>query len=86
MKNLMYRVVLFFKADEGERVHYADIRTQFRRQYLFFGKYYANLEINLTDLDPTPMNKEDAEFTSKLAWLAFRHNGLLRVELEEMKE
>lgn len=82
----MYRVVLFFETNKGERIHYADIRIQFRKKYVFFGKYYANLEINLTDLSPEPMLKEDAEFTARLACLAFRNNGLLRVELEEVKE
>ena len=72
--------------DKSERVFYADIKTAFRKKYIFFGKYYANLEIDLTSLNPMPMNREDAEFTSKLAYLSFRRYGLLRVELQEVKE
>lgn len=83
---MLYNVVLYFddkKSGMAERVHFADIRVCFRKKYIFFGKYYANLEIDITNLLPTPMSKEDAELTSKIAWLAFRNNGLKRVEIQE---
>lgn len=80
---MLYNVVLFVEADKGERVLFADIKVRFRKKYIFFGKYYANLEIGLTCLNPTPMTKEDAELTSKLAYLAFRHYDLKRVEIQE---
>jgi hypothetical protein len=83
---MLYNVVLYFddkKSGMAERVHYADLRVNFQRRFIFFGKYYCHLDIDITNLLPKPMSKEDAELTSKIAWLAFRNNGLKRVEIQE---
>ena len=83
---MLYNVVLFFEAKRGERVHFAEIVASFRRKYIFFGKFYINLEISLSNLAPAAMNRKDADLTSKLAYLAFRHHGLKRVEIQEALE
>jgi hypothetical protein len=80
---MLYNVVLFFEAEKGERVCYADLTAHYQRKYFFFGKVTYTLSLELDNLYPSPMCKEDAELTSKLAWLTFRKHKLKRVEIQE---
>lgn len=88
MKKLMYRVVLFFKFpdEHDEHVFYAQIEPFFQKKYIFFGPKVFHVTLDISSLHPEPMTKEDAEFTSKLAYLTFRKKGLVRVQLEEVEE
>lgn len=83
---MLYNVVLFFEADKGERVRFADLTAHYQRKYIFFGEVTYTLSLELDNLYPSPMCKEDAELTSKLAWLTFRKHRLKRVEIQEALE
>lgn len=80
----MYRVVVYFEDGEGERVYFVDIKAKVRRGFSIFGKPQINVGLDMSSLEPTPMNKEDAELTAKLAYLAFRGWGAVRVEVQEV--
>lgn len=80
----MYRVVVFFEDRDGERVYFADIKAKVRRGFSIFCKPQINVGLDLASLEPAPMSKEDAEFTAKLAYLAFRGWGAVRVEVQEL--
>lgn len=80
---MLYNVVLYFEDYRGERVCFADLNAHYQRKYIFFGEVSYNLSLELDNLYPSPMCKEDAELTSKLAWLTFRKHGLKRVEIKE---
>lgn len=81
----MYRVAVYFEDGEGERVYFADIQAKVKKEFGAFGKPQINVGFDLSSLEPEPMNKEDAEFTAKLAYLAFRKWGAVRVEVQEVK-
>lgn len=61
------------------------IQAKVKKEFGAFGKPQINVGFDLSGLEPAPMNKEDAEFTAKLAYLAFRGWGAVRVEVQEVK-
>ena len=81
----MYRVAVYFEDGEGERVYFVDVKAKVRKEFVAFGKPQINIGFDLSSLEPAPMNKEDAEFTAKLAYLALRGWGAVRVEVREVK-
>ena len=54
---MLYNVVLFFKADKGERVCFADLTAHYQRKYIFFGEVTYTLSLELDNLYPSPMCK-----------------------------
>ena len=49
---MLYNVVLYFddkKSGIAERVHYADLRVNFQRRFIFFGKYFCHLDIDIME-------------------------------------
>ena len=82
----MYRVVAYFNNKDSDMltVHYVQLHSYWRKEYIFFGKYVGHIVLDLTSVDPKPMSKEDAELTAKIAYLTLRFNNLNRIELEEV--